>query len=67
MQLFVRLHILLSNYTSYFNNGGANDVYLNASCVMYMNGSTDYAEIYFSNNSDFIACFSIFVFPFFSS
>ena len=38
-------------YTSYFNNGGANDVYLNASCVMYMNGSTDYAEIYFSNNS----------------
>jgi hypothetical protein len=38
-------------YTSYFNNGGANDVYLNASCVMYMNGSTDYAEVYFSNGS----------------
>jgi hypothetical protein len=38
-------------YTSYFNNGGSNDVYLNASCVIYMNGSTDYVEVYFSNNS----------------
>jgi hypothetical protein len=38
-------------YTSYFNNGGANDVYINGSCVIYMNGSTDYVEVYFSNNS----------------
>jgi len=35
----------------YFNNGGGNDVYLNSSCMMYMNGSTDFIEVYFANNS----------------
>ena len=34
-----------------FNNGGGNDVYLNSSCMMYMNGSTDFIEVYFLNLS----------------
>ena len=32
-----------------FNNGGANDAYINVTCMYYMNGSTDYVELYVNN------------------
>ena len=32
-----------------FNNGGPNDAYINTSCMYYMNGTTDYVELFFDN------------------
>ena len=48
--LIIRKNGSTNRWTNGFSCSSSNDIYMNGVCTLYMNGSTDYVEVYLFNN-----------------
>lgn len=48
--LIFRKNGSVDRWTKGFTSSSGNDIYMNGTCTLYMNGSSDYVEVYLFNN-----------------